>query len=245
VTDFAYHLAVLTHGDAPQLPDVIDAFVQHVEPAPSGIAIYVDGLDSYAKVERKRELLDRHWTTAQIPGAIYGSPTQEGFCKATATLWQIVAQQAEPYVFWLEHDFVIDRDIDLRDFASILDLHPTVAQMTLMRDAYSREEHEAGGLFELRRGDFVACETCITAHDDTSPQPGFWEAPWMKVWWFSTNPSLMRRDFMVEHPLVDDGEPHCEGRYGVQLREQGFDFGYWGSGEVYCRHVGVRDGHGY
>jgi hypothetical protein len=62
---------------------------------------------------------------------------------------------------------------------------------------------------------------------------------------FSTNPSLLRRDFMVENPWPADGEPFCEGRFGLELVQKGYSFGIWGDGDIWVDHIGRREGFGY
>ena len=186
----------------------IQAFLAHVEPQPAVIEVFRD------------------------------IAPQRGFCAATARLWRMCASAPQEWIVWLEHDFRLCRPVHLRDLAAVMDERPWLFQMALMRDAYSTEEHAAGGLFELRRDDF-APRAHVRGTNDMRP--------WLQMPWFTTNPSLMRRQFMADHPFPDDGQEHCEGRFGIALAEQGYTFGTWGSGEVWCNHVGVRDGsgHGY
>jgi hypothetical protein len=232
VTGLSYRLAVLTHGDNDDLVDqALEAFHELVTPQPAAMTIHHDD------------------------GA--------GFCAATAELWRKCVDGEQPWAVCLEHDFVVDRPVDLRDLAAVIDqtnrpltdlerpMHGwaeyrqgRLAQMALMRDAYSTEERAAGGLFELRRDAF----TPMIAYGDDfeiGDQMGSQYVQWLRMGWFTTNPSLMRRDFMEAHPFLDDGQPHCEGRFGVALAAEGWSFGTWGAGDVYCRHVGVRTGHGY
>lgn len=209
-----YLLAVLSHGrNERMMRQAIAAWHEHATPAPAEVLIHHD-------------------------------TGRAGFCAATAALWTKAAASDYDYVLWLEHDFLLTRPVDLRDLAVLLDSHVidgrpnmslgdyplAVAQMALMRDAYSDEEKAAGGLFELRRADFQAMPN-----------------GWLRQPYFTTNPSLMRRDFMAANPFPDDGEPHCEGRFSIALREQCWSFGTWGDGSVYVNHIGRRDGsgHGY
>lgn len=233
-----YRLAVLTHGTHPKgdvLDRTMESFFEHVTPEPTSWQIHQDGVGAPRVHSRLGTTPSTFWLHGAKP---------DGFCASTARSWERAAKADEPYIFWLEHDFQFIRPVDLRELAAVLDVKG-LAQMALMRDAYSAEEKAAGGLFEYRRDDFGERETCISAVEDDSPQPGFWEAPWLTMPWFTTNPCLMRRDFMAANPFLDDGEPFCEGRYGIMLREQGFEFGTWGSGEVWVKHIGVRTGHGY
>ena len=227
-----YRLVMLTHGThGPKdtLYSAMNSLARHLHPAPTSYQIHQDGVGA-PKI---------HPWLGSLSATFMGSETSVGFCGATARSWERAAKAQEEWILWWEHDFELVRDLDLRDLAAILDRSPyPLAQMALMRDAYSREEKDAGGLFQLRRSDF-------------KQQVWSGEGPecfeWQIMPWFTTNPSLMRRQFMADHPFPDDGQEHCEGRFGIALAEQGYTFGTWGSGEVWCNHVGVRDGsgHGY
>ena len=222
MTELNYRLAVLTHGpdSDSHVARALAAFREHVTPMPEAITIHRDsGL---------------------------------GFCGATAKLWAAMVETGNEYVFWLEHDFLVARPVDLRDLAAVLEAEPKLAQLALMRDAYSDEEKAAGGLFEYRTrlGDYrtrrhYVYEDDLDAGDQMGREVG--QHPWLEQSFFTTNPSLMRRDFMAAHPFPDDGEPHCEGRFSIALREQCWSFGTWGEGSVYVNHIGRRDGsgHGY
>ena len=222
-----YRLAVLSHGpDGEQMVDrALAAFGEHVTPWPEAVTVHYDR-------------------------------PQQGFCKATAELWRQMTGCGNEYVFWLEHDFLICHHVDLRDLAAVLDAYrPRLAQMALMRDAYSQEEKDAGGLFQYRRGDFDNRRFQVYDDDfDIGDGNGALrtEHRWMTMPWWTSNPHLARRDFMEDHPFVAD-EPNCEGKHGIKLARdydlmgKTIECGTWGSGEVWCNHVGVRDGsgHGY
>ena len=209
VSALSYRLAVLTHGDnGAMVKRALAAFREHVTPEPEDVTVHSD------------------------------RDPQLGFCGATAALWAEMVATGNEYVFWLEHDFEICRPVDLTELVYELapERLPRLAQMALMRDAYSREEKAAGGLFEYRRADFMPQHFS----DWADPKPRWWLTPW-----FTTNPSLMRRDFMEAHPFPDDGQPFCEGRFGIALAEEGYSFGTWGDGSVYVKHIGQRTGFGY
>lgn len=239
-----YRLVVLTHGENHRLVwGSVAAFARHVKPAPDEAVLYVDGGSPWKAWDVIRHSPWR-WTHDQ-------SEAQQGFCRATAAAWRLATDpRGEPpeYVFWLEHDFLIERDVDLRELAFVVDEH-RLAQMALMREAVNAAEKAAGGLYESRPGEYAKQHAWF---DRFRGDPGqlstpheMYERPWLEhSSYFTTNPSLMRRDFMVAHPWPG-GEPECEGRYGITLREAGYRFGVWGEGEPWCRHVGVRSGFGY
>jgi hypothetical protein len=225
------------------LDATLASFRANVTPEPEQTYLYCDGLFATLRhgweARRHRDRVD-----------LLSSPVQRGFCSATATLWQWAVEPGVDYVFWLEHDFVLLRPLDLRPLAVVLDADRRLAQMALVRGPVSPDEVAAGGLVASRPGEFVPREpypSDILGSLCAGPGAGVeMRATWLEHRsYFTTNPSLMRRDFMVEHPLLDDGDPACEGRYGIGLRDAGFTFGAWGDGEPWVDHVGVRSGHGY
>lgn len=220
-----YALALLTHGDALVLERCLRAFANLASPEPTELICVVDG-------DGRQPPAD-----PGFPWRVIAGGEQRGFCAATAELWHQASQLNVDYVWWQENDFECVRAVDLRDLAELLDSEPSqykgpLAQVALMRDAYSDEEKAAGGLFEYRRDDFTQF-----IRRDGSP----W---WLKMPYFTTNPSLMRRDFMAAHPFLAD-EPHCEGKHSIRLANEGFSFGTWGDGSVYVKHIGHRSGFGY
>lgn len=157
----------------------------------------------------------------------YGKQYPIGFCRSTKASWECASRAVEDHVFWLEHDFEFLRPVDLRELASILDRLPHYAQMALMRDAVNSDEIAAGGLYELRRDEYTPLDHWLSHRS-----------------YLTTNPSLMRTDFLRENPWPGyDSE--CEGRFGIDLVAAGYQFGAWGSGEPWVRHIGERTGHGY
>lgn len=228
-----YHLAVLTHGpDGAHLDATLSAFRQHVTPAPASATLFADGADALPRAYEAAKAAN--WANWVVDS--FDRP--RGFCAATRELWQEAAHfdgAGADYVFWLEHDFEILRPVHLRDVALVLDGVPQLAQMALMRDAVNDHEKAAGGLYESRPGQYTQ------RHTDAFGVP----LPWLHHRaYLTTNPSLMRRDFMVENPWPDIPE-FCEGRFGIQLVEAGYTFGVWGDGKPWCRHIGLRDGFGY
>lgn len=220
VSDLNYLLVLLTHGrhgPADTLERTLASFLERVTPRPVRVYLHQDGPGS-----------PHFYGEGGFPWPITFavSEPQVGFCAATAKAWKFAAESPCEHVFWLEHDFEFVRDVDLRDLVAVLDADPMLAQMALCRDAANEAERAAGGLVESRPGEF-------------EPRGTYLEH---RCWW-TTNPSLIRRDFMVENEWPEGAE--CEGRFGIELRERGYRFGLWGDGSVGVEHVGVRTGKGY
>lgn len=151
-----------------------------------------------------------------------------GYFRAMKAVWELVSQHQ--YGFLIEDDFVFTQEIDLNDLADVLDAHPILAQMILLRQPWFSNEVRAGGLIpaleELGHefhytGDWIE-------HQAT----------------FSTNPTLIRgSQFAAKRPWPQNrGSEH---QFGTQIFREGFKSAYWGNGEEYVEHIGDRSGFGY
>lgn len=212
-----YTLAVLTHGADAPLETSLASFWERVSPWPSEKVIVADGMEARAPT----------FGDDEMPWQAHVLVPQRGFCGAVSALWDLAAEADTDYVFWLEHDFVFTRDLDLRQLADVLDDFPQLAQMHLIREPVNERERRAGGIWNLQP-------------DDYEPR-----GEWMEHRiYFTTNPSLMRTQFMRENRWTAE-TVECEGKFGWALREQGYSSGAWGNGEAWCEHIGVRTGFGY
>lgn len=220
-----YALAVLTHdtGDEGEtLRRSIASFDEHVWPPPVARFVYCDGRAPLPPI-------------APYPWTAIVAKEQQGFCVATRRLWQMAAEdpQTFDYVFWLEHDFEFRRTVNVERMARILDDDDgtELVQVALMRGPANESERKTGGLYAemLRRGH------SIDQREDHFIHRAF----------FTTNPSLMSRAFMRWVPFPEyDSE--CEGRFGYDLRQDGYRFACMGAGEPWVKHFGKRTtGKGY
>lgn len=235
----SYALAVLTHGAGTTLPSALKSFRENVEPGPAEVVVFADAADDLAAtvgaVRGVFPALEDPLVAATHPSR------QVGFCGATGRLWASTVEACEAqdldYVFWLEHDFLITRRVDVAQLAAILDSRPDIAQIALVRNAVNDLERVAGGLVASRPGQFALEQEEIDG---------------LVVEWLvhrsylTTNPSLMRRSFMEKNPWPDY-DVECEGRFAIDLTGIGYRFAAWGDGTPWCEHVGVRDetGRGY
>lgn len=239
-----YTLALLSHGD----PDsrtaeaTVESFREHVTPRPTTLVAYHDGpgyaylpTDLGAREGSRETLVNQTWE------ATAGGP-QLGYCEATRRLWTKAARKPGDYVFWLEHDFTFRRPVNLEELAFVLRIRRDVAQMSLMRDAVNEQEKQAGGLYESRPGQYRRRAMSRGMGTRESPSETF---DWLEhTSYFTTNPSLMRAEFMRNIPWPTVG-PACEGHFGRELAARDYSFGVWGEGEPWVTHIGQRTGKGY
>jgi hypothetical protein len=225
VSDFSYRLCVLTHGDAPTLDRTIESFAEMVTPPPTDLVCVVDGPGRMPPVEPLGP-----WRGVALA-------RQSGFCSATKALWELACEDGPDHCVWLENDLVVTEPVDLHPLAAILDADPTLAQMSLMRDAVNDLEKMAGGVYELRQDEYEDMAVWV---DDVY-------LPWKRhSIYYTTNISLLRRQFMRENPWPTFSPPdQCEGKFGIELVKRGYRFGVWGDGHPMTKHIGIRTGHGY
>lgn len=232
-----YVLAMTSHGD-PQsewAEETLASFREHVTPEPVAAVFHHDG-PGYVGVPAE-------WPDHVV--TIAGGE-RRGFCAAVRALWEASVHTADAHhathVFWLEHDFVFERDVNLAELSVALEYPVQMAQVQLMRDAVNAKERAAGGLFESRRGEYDVQR--IESVDLEGPRTILWHRSY-----FTTNPSLMTVEFMRHRPFGYGGRApydiECEGKYGLDLIRDGWGFAVWGSGEPWVRHIGQRTGHGY
>jgi hypothetical protein len=164
-----------------------------------------------------------------------GTGTREGFAGAVRLGWGALRNFSDAkYVFHLEDDFLFNRPIILADMINILDKRSSLAQVSLMRQAWSSAEKEAGGVIAQNPHDFAL-------HLDEE------DREWLEQsLYFTTNPSLYHRSLIERFDWPDmEGS---EGRFTIRVREVGYNFGVMGDrdDEPWVTHIGnTRAGASY
>ncbi len=152
-----------------------------------------------------------------------------GFSGAIQEGW---SQIETDYLLHWEADFVVSRPVPVADMVAVLEAHPYLVQMALLRQPWNEAEVEAGGIVNLRPHEYE-------------------QASWNGHRWLehrlctTTNPSLWPR-WVIERGWPDG--PQSEGRFGIDLFASDPDLraAYVGGGEQWCQHIGhVRSGNGY
>lgn len=176
---------------------------------------------------------------------------RQGFGGAIRAAWRHIGVGPERFVFHAEDDFVLNRPLDLRPLAAVLDACPHLAQMALRRQPWNAEEKAAGGIVEQHPDDYTerTLETgAVTAVLPDATIPGYLRsAVWLEHRrFFTTNPSLYRRS------LVQRGWPdveHSEGHFSIDLfADPAVRCAFWGgrADPPMVHHIGTeRVGVGY
>lgn len=144
----------------------------------------------------------------------------------TANLTQAFAalSRDDEWVLWLEEDFVL-LDAPLEEMAKTLAAKRDLAQMALVRQPWSPEEQEAGGMLHGPhfQGDLTD------------------EGRWMRhKRIFTLNP------FVAHASLLRTLTPGVEESLTKQCRARKLWFGFWGGmeDEPRCLHIGAENGMG-
>lgn len=228
LSTFAYRLTVLTHGQSSTLAASVGSFIANADPLPRETIIVVDGPENQA-VREVADVMER----ARLSTRVVTDARQRGFCEATKRAWTLGSDPKLDYVLHWEGDFKLNGYLDVQALADVLDREENMAQMVLLRQAVNGQEIEAGGLREARPGQFE--ERSLLGHKYTVQRE-----------YLSTNPFLATTLFMRNHPWPDYTE-RCEGLFGFDLKNEGWEFGSWGGLDdgPQVEHIGVRDGMGY
>jgi hypothetical protein len=159
----------------------------------------------------------RSWLGSEFDAQVI--PVGDGPCgywQAMRRVWQVFRDTGADACWMHEDDFVLSADVDVTDLATVLDAHPYLTQIALLRGPWFHNEHHHGGL--------------IQALEDQGQT--FTEVTWRGFTWlehravFTGNPSLIPlRTFEVEWP---DGA-WSESRFGRRLFQDPKARGaYWG-----------------
>lgn len=141
----------------------------------------------------------------------------------------VAAAGGSPLVFWLEDDFIFNRDVDLGEMAQLLE-NERLAQVALLRGPYYEREIAAGSIPD--------------EHPESYVRAVFRGIRYLRhERFYTSNPNLARRE-LYEIPWPEGR--HTESRFGKQLVAQGMQYAFLGWGESWIEHIGaVRGGHGY
>jgi GT2 family glycosyltransferase len=163
-------LLVLTTGDRDTLEATLDSAMGRLKGPIGRRLICVDGPPS--RVETVEGAYPS-WEVERIRGG--------GYPKAVAAAIERAIGSGQPWIFWLEDDFIFNEPVDLRGMQALVEKHD-LAQLSLMRQPWYEHEVEAGGVIAARPDEFIQ-------------RDGYIEH---RAYW-TTNPMLTSRQFLAEH----------------------------------------------
>lgn len=152
-----------------------------------------------------------------------------GFAGAVQQGWQ---QVETDHVFHFEADFTFNRAVPVSAMVDVLNAHPHLVQMALLRQPWNGAERAAGGIWQQHPDEYE--------HRDRNGHR------WLEHRRFvTTNPCIWPRR------VIDRGWPQrdqSEGHFGLELFESDHSLraAFWGEGEEWVHHIGgERAGGGY
>lgn len=173
------------------------------------------------------------WLAAAFPDFdIVASGQRSGYAAAVRRAWSQALSGDEPWVFWLEDDFITERPVDLSAIASVMDANPQLTQMVLMRQPWYGNEVAAGGIIQCCPEEFT--DRYTDGYPWVEHTRGYW-----------SNPHLVRREFLAQHEWPTGS--WSESKFSRQVIRGGKTSGYWGArtDAPLVTHVGERRGTGY
>lgn len=170
-----------------------------------------------------------------VPEAMHVFPINEklGFDGAIRAGWQALKTINPDFVLHLEDDFTLNRPFDPLEAMSLLDGHPHIQQVALLRQPVNDAEAKAGGVINMWPNEY----------DDFKSGDVQWVEH--RLFW-TTNPSVYPFD------LTKLGWPHAPGSEAkftdIVLEDPDFKVAYLGSRwqKPWVHHIGeYRVGTGY
>lgn len=228
-------LAILTDGRKEYLVQTVASMFEHLAGPITRMVIFDDsGDDAYHVWLQDRFGPDGFEVVSHPTG-------RQGFGGAIRHAWGWLRENTnEPFIWWQEDDFTFNRHVYTTEMMAVLLERPHLAQIALVRQAWSETEMNAGGVIHMN-------PSAYSQHTDGV----HW---WLqhRLFW-TTNPCLFSRS------LLDIGWPegdNSEGMFHHELMAHGLlgtpaEFvweAYWGKREdaPWVHHIGNhRSGTGY
>jgi hypothetical protein len=227
-------LIVLTNGRPECITRTIRSLTEHLSGVLGMVIVDDSGDPTYG------QWLEDEFIGGPLDGKVLHLPEPHGYWQAMQSVWSLArhwnaAYDQGRFGFW-EDDFVLNEPVDLDDLAGVLDNHPQLTQISLLRQPWFHNEVDHGGVIEA-----------LEAQGQTFTERTDGEHSWIEHRaCFTGNPSLIpRRTFERDWP---EGA-WSESRFGKLLfRDEGACGAYWGrrTDPPRVEHIGHhRAGTGY
>lgn len=131
------------------------------------------------------------------------------------------------HIFHLEGDFIFNEPIPIKDMIAVLDAHPKLAQMALVRQPVNGAEIAAGSIIRA----------CPERYAEQKENGYVWLE---NNFCFTNNPCIYPFE-ITRYPYPEKQSwPWGEGEFSAFLRGRGYWFGYWGAvdQEPKVTHIG-------
>lgn len=139
-------IIVLTNGRPDCISKTISSAIGHLSGV-QGMVIVDDSGDPVYGQWLEDEFIGGPWD-----GKILHLPEPHGYWRAMQHVWGLARHWAATYdttsFFFLEDDFTFNEDVDVEALAGVLDSHPHLTQMALLRQPWFGNEIRHEGLIE-------------------------------------------------------------------------------------------------
>jgi hypothetical protein len=194
------------------------------------LLVISDGRESY--LAETLDSIERNVPAVDAMVHVDDTAHRLGFAGAVADGWRRALATGARWVLHVEQDFTFDRPVPLAAMIDVLDTHPYLVQMALLRHPINRAERRAGGI--------------IGQHPGSYRREGWQGHQWLEHRrGFYTNPCVIPR-WVLERGWP--APPDSERRMGDDLFAESPDLhaAYWGDGTPWVTHIGhERTGTGY
>lgn len=174
----AVALVMITDGRFHHFMDALNSVLGAVSPVFEQVIVVDDSADPEGAGR-----LDAYLAASVADATVIHHADRRGFTGAINSGWSQVDSARVDYVLHLEDDFVFKAPIDLREWVYPLTIEPRLAQVTLMRQPWSGEEIEAGGVFGLTPDAFA--ERSWGGISWVEHRRGYWSNPHVAPSWIT------------------------------------------------------------
>jgi hypothetical protein len=130
-------ILVLTNGRRDCISRTIPSTREHMTGAGDMVIVDDSGDADY-----------RAWLAEHFPDALVTAvaPESAGYWRAMRVVWAIARDSGAAACWFHEDDFVLTEHVDLTGLSAVLDAHPYLTQISLLRGPWFANEREHGGL---------------------------------------------------------------------------------------------------
>lgn len=178
---------------------------------PSALSMLKGEISKYYMFDDSGDPEYRKWLRSNFPQfqILYDSK-RLGHAGAMITAWTYMKRVETDYIFHLEDDFLFNEPVPLDEMIDVLEDHPYLYEISLMRQPWWPFEVEAGGVIQVLPEAFTQKERWIEHRRYFSTNPCLYRKSLMNIGW--TNCENSERIFCNK---IIDNDPNAQ-------------FGIWG-----------------
>jgi hypothetical protein len=130
-----------------------------------GLLVISDGREEY--LHRTLESAREHLPDPDVFIHVDDRYHKLGFAGAIQKGWQLAVDAGVDWLIHLEQDFTFNQPVDVPAIVEVLDRHPHLVQMALLRQPWNRAEKAAGGIVQMHPASYTPAATAGTTGSST------------------------------------------------------------------------------